>query len=131
MEGHLDLLAGLNALGETTLRRQSFAAPIHISKPHREAGWMVVNLASPTPGLFAGDRVDVNVRVEGGARLLVTAPSANRVHTMVDGYAELTQQFHVAAGACLEVWPEYLIPQAGACYRQHTRIHVEEGGTLL
>jgi urease accessory protein len=131
MDGHLDLLAGGDADGRTVLRRQSFAAPIHISKPHHDAGWLVVNLASPTPGLFAGDRVDIRVRVESGACLLLTAPSANRVHSMAEGHAELVQDFYVAAGAKLDLWPEYLIPQAGARYRQKTKIHVEPGGTLL
>jgi urease accessory protein len=131
MDGHLDIVASREADGHTVLRRQSFAAPIHISKPHHDAGWLVVNLASPTPGLFAGDRVKVRVAVEEGARLLLTAPSANRVHTMTEGHAELAQSFEVAAGAALDVWPEYLIPQAGARYRQTTRINVEPGSTLL
>jgi urease accessory protein len=131
LHGHLELAAALDDRGLTALRRQSFAAPIHVSKPHHDAGWQVVNLASPTPGLLAGDRVEVRVEVAAGARLLLTAPSANRIHTMAEGYAELTQHLRVAAGGWLEVFPEYLIPQAGARYRQHTRIEVEPGGHLL
>lgn len=131
LHGHLDLLAGTDDSGRTVLRRQSFAAPVHISKPHHDAGWLVVNLASPAPGLLAGDRVDVRVEVEPGARLLLTAPSASRIHTMLDGHAELTQSFRVANGGALDVWPEYLIPQAGARYRQRTRIEVAPGGSLL
>jgi len=131
LHGHLDLLACADDDGRTVLRRQSFAAPIHISKPHHDAGWLVVNLASPTPGLLAGDRVDVNVEVQHGAKLLLTAPSANRIHTMRDGHAELTQVFRIGSGAALDVFPEYLIPQAGARYRQRTRIEVAPGGSLL
>jgi urease accessory protein len=131
LHGHLDLLASADDAGCTVLRRQSFAAPIHISKPHRDAGWLVVNLASPAPGLLAGDRVDVNVEVESGAKLLLTAPSANRIHSMPDGHAELTQSFSIASGAALDVWPEYLIPQARARYRQRTRIEVASGGALI
>jgi len=131
MKGHLDLLAAPGANGATVLRRQSFAPPIHISKPHVDAGWLVVNLASPTPGLFAGDVVEASVEVERGARLLLTAPSASRIHTMAGGVAELRQQFRVQAGGALDVWPEYLIPQVGSRYRQRTRIDMEPGGTLL
>ena len=131
LHGHLDLLAAADADGRTVLRRQSFAAPFHISKPHHDAGWLVVNMASPTPGLLSGDRVDVRVVVEPGARLLLTAPSANRIHAMPEGHAELIQSFRVASGAVLDVWPEYLIPQAGARYRQRTRIEVAPGGSLL
>lgn len=131
LHGHLDLVAASDESGRTVLRRQSFAAPIHISKPHHDAGWLVVNLASPAPGLLAGDRVKVNVEVERGAKLLLTAPSANRIHAMPQGHAELTQSFRIASGAALDVWPEYLIPQAGARYRQRTRIEVASGGALL
>ena len=131
MHGHLDLLAAADADGRTVLRRQSFAAPIHISKPHHDAGWLVVNIASPTPGLLAGDRVDVRVAIEPGARLLLTAPSASRIHTMPAGHAELRQEFHVSAGGMLDCWPEYLIPQAGSRYRQRSILRVDPGGTLL
>jgi len=131
LHGHLDLLACVDTEGRTILRRQSFSAPFHISKPHHDAGWLVVNLASPTPGLLAGDRVDVHVAVQPGARLLLTAPSASRIHTMRDGHAELRQEFHVAADGILDTWPEYLIPQAGSRYRQRSVLNVEPGGTLL
>ena len=131
LHGHLDLLAGIDEAGNTVLRRQSFAAPVHISKPHRDEGWLVVNMASPSPGLLAGDRVNVNVEVESGARILLTAPSANRIHTMAEGFAEVSQRFMVRAGGSLDVWPEYLIPQKDSAYRQKTRIEVEQGGTLL
>ena len=102
-----------------------------ISKPHRDEGWLVVNMASPSPGLLAGDRVNVNVEVESGARLLLTAPSANRIHTMAEGFAEVSQRFTVDTGGSLDVCPEYLIPQKDSAYRQKTRIEVGKGGTLL
>lgn len=131
LRGGLDLVAGVDSAGRTILRKQAFSPPIHISKPHEDAGWLVVNLASPSPGLLAGDRVHCNVRVEQGARLTLTAPSANRIHAMPEGHAELAQTFRVEAGAALDVWPEYLIPQGGARYRQRTVIELEEEATLL
>jgi urease accessory protein len=131
LHGHLDLLAASDGEGRPVLQRQSFSAPFHISKPHDDAGWLVVNLASPTPGLLSGDRVQVHVEVAAGAHLLLTTPSASRLHTMAGGHAELAQEFTVVSGACLDFFPEYLIPQRGTRYRQRTRISVERGGTLL
>jgi urease accessory protein len=132
LHGHLALTATADSNGDTILRHQSFAAPVHISKPHRDHGWLVVNMASPSPGLLAGDHVDIDVGVESGAKLLLTAPSASRIHTMAHGESATVQQrFCVAAGAALDVWPEYVIPQSGACYRQKSIIHVADGGTLL
>jgi urease accessory protein len=131
LRGGLDIVAALDAEGRVILRKQFFSPPIHISKPHHDAGWLVVNLASPSPGLLQGDRVDAKVVVEEGARLLITAPSANRIHNTGDGHAQLTQSFEVHAGAALDVWPEYLIPQAGARYVQKTTLRVAKRGTLV
>ena len=131
LHGHLDLTCAARADGETFIRAQSFAAPVHLSKPHLDEGVLVVNVVNPTAGLLAGDRVRVRVTVEGGARVLLTTPSASRAHRAVGGEARVEQEFRVARGAWLEVWPEIFIPQSGARYRQRTVARVEEGGELL
>ncbi len=131
LHGHLDLTCAVRADGQTFIRAQSFAAPIHLSKPHLDEGVLVVNVVNPTAGLFAGDRIRVRVAVESGARVLLTAPSASRAHRAVSGDARVEQEFRVARGAWLESWPEMFIPQSGARYRQRTVVRVEEGGGLL
>jgi urease accessory protein len=131
LDGHLRLVCDLDARGQCRLREQSFSAPVHLSKPHYHEETLILNVANPTAGFFAGDRLRVDVRVETGARLLLTAPSANRVHTMAAGHAEVRQRLRVAAGASLEVWPELLIPQRGARYHQRTTIELEPGAELL
>ncbi|MGB8168325.1 MAG: urease accessory protein UreD, partial [Chthoniobacteraceae bacterium] len=129
--GHLHLVCAADADGRSYLRSQSFRAPIHLSKPHEDEGVLVVNVVNPTAGLLAGDRIEVRVSVENGARLLLTAPSASRAHCAPEGHAELVQEFDVAAGGWLDVWPELFIPQGGARYRQRTILRVEEGGEAL
>lgn len=132
MTGHLDLVCGLNSKGESHLSRQSFRAPMHISKPFLDEGVLVVNVVNPTAGLFEGDDIRCSVRVTEGARLLLTAPSASRSHRMNGaGEAALTQHFSVEHGAWLDVWPEFFIPQKGTRYRQKTIVEVEDGGGLL
>jgi len=131
LTGHLDIICAADADGRSHLRHQSFRAPIHLSKPHLDDGTLVVNVVNPTAGLLAGDRIACRVTVEAGARLLLTTPSATRAHCTGDGYAEVTQELHVAAGGWLENWPELLIPQGGARYRQRTELRVERGGELL
>lgn len=131
VSGHLELVADVDARGQTRLRHQSFRAPIHLSKPFRDADALVVNIVNPTAGSLDGDRLRIDVRVERGARLLLTTPSANRVHTMRGGHAEVTQRFRVEAGGSLEWWPELLIPQRGARYRQRTEIDLADGAELL
>ena len=128
LSGHLDLTCAARADGSTFIRAQSFAAPIHLSKPHLDEEVLVVNVVNPTAGLLAGDRIRLRVVVESGGRVLLTAPSASRAHRMLEGDARVEQDFLVAKGAWLESWPELFIPQGGARYRQRT---VEEGGGLL
>lgn len=131
LTGHLHLTCSADAAGRSYLRSQSFCAPLHLSKPHEDSGVLVVNVVNPTAGLLSGDRIDLRARVERGARLLVTAPSASRAHCMPTGHAELVQDFVVESGAWLEIWPELFIPQGGARYRQRTALRVEEGGEAL
>jgi urease accessory protein len=127
----LQLVCSADELGRTYLREQSFCAPVHLSKPHLEEDVLVVNVVNPTAGLLAGDRVQYNVTVETGARVLLTAPSASRAHRIVEGDARVMQEFRVARGGWLESWPEMFIPQGGARYRQRTTVRVEEGGEAL
>lgn len=133
LDGGLDLLCAPDSRGQSVLRRQFFRAPVHVSKPHPDAGALVVNVVNPTAGLLAGDRLRLRVTVAAGARLVLTTPSAARVHTMRggDGHAETRQEFNVAAGGSLEFWPEPLIPQRGARYHQRTDIALEPGAELL
>lgn len=131
LSGHLDVVCALDSRGLSHLARQSFCAPIHLSKPHLDEGTLVVNVVNPTAGLLAGDRVKMQARVESGASLLLTTPSASRAHRMHDGFAEVSQHFSVASGAWLESWPELFIPQTGTRYRQRTQIDLERGGELL
>lgn len=131
MTGHLEIVCAADAEGRSHLRQQSFRAPIHLSKPHLDAGTLVVNVVNPTAGLLAGDRIAVRVQVEAGARLLLTTPSASRAHNTRGGFSEVTQELRVAAGGWLENWPELLIAQGGARYRQRTTLRVERGGEAL
>ncbi len=132
LRGHLRAVAAVDARGETCLREQSFRAPFHLSKPHHEAGALVINLVSPTAGLFDGDEVDLSLVVEPGARAVLTTPCASRVHQSRGGRpALLRQSITVQAGGFAEYFPELLIPQRGARYRQETTLRVAPGGTLL
>jgi len=131
LSGHLELICAAGAQGQSYLRRQSFSAPVHLSKPHHDSGVLVVNVVNPTAGLLAGDRITIDVEVERDAALLLTTPSATRAHCTGEGSAALQQEFRIAKGAWLEWWPELFIPQRGARYRQTTKLVVEEGGELL
>lgn len=132
MNGHLHLIGARYDSGQTYLRHQSFRAPLHISKPHEDAGALVVNVVNPTAGIFDGDTIELSAEAEAGASLVLTTPSASRVYrSRSGGPAKVVQRFTAQADAFLEFFPEPFIPQAGARYHQTTGLHAEPGGTLL
>jgi len=132
LNGHLHLIGSRYDSGQTYLRQQSFRAPLHISKPHEDAGCLVVNIVNPTAGIFDGDAIELTAEAEAGASLVLTTPSASRVYRSRSGApAKVVQRFTARADAFLEYFPEPFIPQAGARYQQTTELHAEPGGTLL
>ena len=131
LSGHLAIVCAADAHGRTFIREQSFRAPYHLSKPYWDEHALIVQIVNPTAGVFAGDTLTSRVAVEIGARLLLTTPSANRIHAMPSGRATLEQSFRVAKGGWLEVMPELFIPQAQCRFRQRTTIEVADGGELF
>ncbi|TDU67313.1 urease accessory protein [Prosthecobacter fusiformis] len=132
MNGHLYLIGSCYDSGQTYLRQRSFRAPLHLSKPHEDAGALVVNIVNPTAGIFDGDTIELTAEAETGASLVLTTPSASRVYrSRSGGPAKVRQTFRVQEGGFLEFYPEPFIPQAGARYQQHTELHVAAGGQLL
>ena len=131
LAGHLDITCTRDANGRSYLREQSFSAPFHISKPYWDGDALLLQLASPTPGLFGGDRLTSSVTLDKGARLRIITPSAGRAYTMNGNAAELRQTFCLAKGARLEFCPAPFIPQRLSRYKQSANISIENGGELL
>lgn len=133
VQGHLHIECQVDSHGRTFLRKQSFRAPIHLSKPHWDGKYLIINVVNPTAGLFAGDHVEVTVRVCAGARAVLTTPSATRVfrakHSMQR--TEIVQIIVVENGGRLDVCPDILIAHGGARYSQASRIEVHAGGELF
>jgi urease accessory protein len=129
--GHLELEAAARPGGRTVLARQSFRAPFHIGKPYWEGGVLQVRVVNPTAGILGGDHLELAVRVQAGAALLLTTPAATRAFAMRAGASACCRQvFTVEAGGWLEYAPEPLFPHAGSDYAQFTRIEAEEGAEL-
>lgn len=132
MTGHLHLCFGVRE-GRTILCEQSFRAPMHISKPYWDGNQLVVNVVNPTAGFFPGDELKIEVEVRPEARAVVTSPSASRIFRGRDDLSAVVmrQRFLIRSGAHVEIFPEMLIPHAGARFAQETALDVEEGAELL
>lgn len=115
----------------TLLSRRRAGGLCHLGKPYWNGEVLGLQLVNPTAGLFAGDRMSLDVDVGEGANAAITSPSACRYHTMPDGRAELAQKFSVGAGAWLDYCPEFIIPQRGSWVRQTTEIDLHESAQMV
>jgi urease accessory protein len=88
-------------------------------------------LKNVTAGVFAGDRYDVTLRAEGGARVRVAAPSATKVHAMPDGCAVSRLTIEAETGSLVVYGPAPLILHRDSDFRQSTRICVAPGATAI
>lgn len=134
VRGELRLRAERDATGKTVLADRHAAGAFHLSKPYWDGHALMVQWINPTAGIFAGDVLTSEVSVGRDAALLVTTPSATRIHARADpstAPGRQTQRFEVANNGFLEVLPEWLIPQAGSAFEQVTTIHLEERASLF
>ena len=77
LAGHLDITCTRDGDGRSYLREQSFSAPFHISKPYWNGHALLLQLASPTPGLFGGDRLTSSGPLDEGARVRIISKIEN------------------------------------------------------
>ncbi len=130
LHGHLRMECITHKDHRTVIGDQSVKTPFHLSKPYWDGHVLVVQVVNPTAGLFSGDFLESKVEIRRGAKVLMTSPSASRIHASRGGFAELRQTFHVESGAWLEYTPSALIPQKDARYRQRTDLDIDQGGEV-
>lgn len=133
MTGHLELELVGGTSGITHIGRQSFHAPMHLSKPYWDGRHLIVQMVNCTAGLLSGDVIDISVQSRAGSSAVLTSPSAQRAFRVRDGgtLATVNQTFSVEAGAWLEVCPEIFIPHKGSRLRQATRIEAATDAEML
>jgi urease accessory protein len=127
----LELDAVADEGGRTVLRHRRASPPFFVSKPYDRGGALQVQLQQVGPGLLGGDVSDARVSVGPGAALILTSPSAQRLLPRGERESVSRQEFAVARGGRLEVWPEPLFPHRGARARLDSRLVVEPGAALL
>jgi len=95
-------------------------------------GERLAQLLHVGPGVMAGDRLELVVDVAAGARALLVAQSAAKLHAMPEGTdAHQTVVARVGAGASLEYHPGLTIPFAGAAFSQRIEVDLEPGARFV
>ncbi len=94
---------------ETVLAERHHVGPLRVQRPFYPESRQVchVYLLHPPGGLVSGDRLQVEVQVDEGARALLTTPGAGKFYRS-DGQRSVQQHQYldVAAGALLEWLPQ-------------------------
>ncbi len=103
--------------------------PLHIQRPRvGPRGEAIVTLLTPAGALFDGDRIDLYVDVQPGARAMLRQVSATQLHRSTERGITFDLTLKVASGASCHYLPLELIPFAGADYRQTIRVDLDAGG---
>jgi len=124
VNGTFTITCRRNDDGSTSIGEQHISAPWHLSKPYWSGGVLLIQAVNATAGIFSGDRLEMKIHLQAGASVLLTSPSASRIHTMPHGEASLHQHIQLAPESWLEWMPELFIPQRNCRYRQTTVIDV-------
>ena len=128
--GSLNLVIGSRS-GRTVVRDVYCEIPFKITRLH-DSPFDIAHLIlmHSTAGLFGGDTTECRIRVEAGARILITQQSAIKVHPSGGRSAIQANSISVAAGGELHIYFDPVIPFSSARLRQSTSIDVEPGARL-
>src|SRR5262249_52915201 len=129
--GRLDLTFALQN-GRTVLRHAYCEIPFKITRVlNCRPSVAHLILMQCTAGLFGGDDVECSIRVEHGARVMLTQQSATKIHPSEGPPAVQKHNVFVESGAELQLDLEPIIPFAGSSLRQTTRIDLEPGARFV
>ena len=117
------------ARGRTRLAVRDLGAPLRVMHGFElPDGRLLVQIVSAAPGLFAGDRYELEIEAKDGARAVVLTPAATKIHSMPNGgSARQTVRAAVAADASLEIYPTLSIPFPESDFRQDVEVALSEG----
>lgn len=122
-----------DATGATRLAERAHRGPFLVQRPFFPEGREVchVYLLHPPGGLVGGDELRLDLRVERGARALITTPAAGKAYRTRGPVARQTQALTVLEGAALEWLPQETIVYAGAEVELSTGVDLAAGGTFF
>jgi urease accessory protein len=129
--GRLELIFAFQN-GRTILRHAYCEVPFKITgvlNSGRPAAHLI--LMQCTAGLFGGDEVSCSIRIERGARVLLTQQAATKIHPSDNRAALQRNHVVVETGAELQLYLEPVIPFADSAIEQTTRIDLEQGARLV
>jgi urease accessory protein UreH len=118
--------------GQTVLQLAYCEIPFKITRVlNSRHPWAHLILMHCSAGLFGGDELECSIRVERGAKVLLTQQSATKVHPTLGPPAIQRHRVFVENGAELQLYFEPVIPFAGSSLMQSIRMDLEENARLV
>ena len=109
--------------------------PFHVTRVfHMDEAWpelASLYLQSVSGGLFADDRLELDVAVASGGAVHLTSQSATKVHSMTAGSAHQSVSLAVEAGGYLEYLTDPVILFPDARLESRVELACEAGGTAI
>lgn len=136
VQNQLAIQIGLDRSHQSFVQRQYATYPFRLSRALRldptDAHRVYLYIMNSSPGLLAGDRFQINVRLSDRTALYLTDQSATKVHQMaVEQRARVHYEVAVGSGASLEYVPEPIILYRNASLKQTMRITLAPTGSLV
>ncbi len=119
--------------GTTSMSHCQTCAPLKVQRPFYPEGEAVCHsvILHTAGGMVGGDRLSLDLRLHPGAQALITTSSAGKIYRSQGSTVQQTTQIQVAAGACLEWFPQETIVFNGAKYDQTLRVELAAGARWL
>ncbi len=117
----------------TQIQHSYTQAPLRLQRPFYPEGPEVCQtvLVHTAGGMVGGDRLEVDLQLDAGARALLTTAAASKIYRSNGPEVQQQIQARVGPGACLEWFPQETIVFNQARYRQSQRIELAPGGQWM
>jgi urease accessory protein UreH len=117
--------------GRTAIARAYAEPPFRIGRSFDVDGAAYVILVCSGPGVFAGDALDLSIRVRPGARVILASQSALQVHpSAASTPALIRHRYVVEEDGELQAHWDPVIPFAGARLDQRFELQADESSRL-
>jgi urease accessory protein len=128
--GRLTLSAKVSA-GATRRGRVHEEGPLRVRCPGRPADELEAMIVNTSGGMAGGDRFELDVTVEPGARLLVTTAAAEKIYRALEAETTVTAKLQVGAGGELAWLPQETILFDRARLRRSVEIDLAADARLI
>ena len=133
---NLELMLRCDRASRTVCQHQYTSFPLRLSTPFRlegvDSNRIYHYLINTSPGLLAGDKLNISLHLAENTSLYLTDQAATKVHPMPNGdRAAINYQITVDADADLELVPEPVILYKDSILEQHTTIKLHPTAKLF